>query len=94
VQALLPPYDLRHTFATRLLEAWCAPVCHFGIDRSLSFIGGNEPWRSTLGYARVSWEVKLRALEVLELSPPSPKIIFGVDSGNIPADSPLVQKAG
>jgi hypothetical protein len=48
----------------------------------------------TPGYAHVSWETMVRAVEVLEQSDLSAQITFGLDSGKIPANSFSARKAG
>jgi hypothetical protein len=47
----------------------------------------------TLGYADVTWETVVRAVEVLEQLVLSAQIVFGLDSGKIPGNSFLAQKA-
>jgi len=41
----------------------------------------------TPGYAHVSWEIMVRAVEALEQPVPAPEIVFGLDSGRIPANT-------
>ena len=61
----LRPYDLRHMFATRLLERG---VHHYVISALLGHsTSDGSGSRMTPGYARVSWETMVRAVELLEL---------------------------
>jgi len=91
----LRPYDLRHTFATRLLERG---VHHYVISallgHSTPLTGGGFASRMTPGYAHVGWETLVRAVEVLERPVSSIESNFGLDSGKIPADSQETRKAG
>ena len=48
----------------------------------------------TPAYAHVSWETMVRAVEVLEQQEFSTQIIFGWDSGKIPANGSNKKKAG
>jgi hypothetical protein len=79
--------DLRHTFATRLLERG---VHHYVISALLghsSPLAGAGFGSRTTGYAHVSWETMVKAVEALE-QPVSPdQNVFSLDSGKIPADS-------
>jgi len=93
--AELRPYDLRHTFATRLLERG---VHHYVIS---ALLGHSTPLvrpgfasRMTPGYAHVGWEPMVRATEVLKLPVSSVQSIFSLDSGEIPANSPGARKTG
>lgn len=91
----LRPYDLRHTFATRLLERG---VHHYVISalvgHSTPVVGGGFGSRMTSGYAHVSWEAMVRAVEILEQPIFSNPRIFVLDSGKIPAKPEKAQKAG
>lgn len=90
----LRSYDLRHTFATRLLERG---VHHYIISalmgHSTPIGGGGFGSRMTPGHAHVTWETMVRAVEALEQPILSAQIAFGLDSGKIPANSFLAQKA-
>jgi len=63
----LRPYDLRHTFATRLVERG---IHHFVISALLGHAtplsGFGHMSRMTPGYAHVTWEVMVAAVEALE----------------------------
>lgn len=91
----LRPYDLRHTFATRLLERG---VHHYVISALLGhsspLAGAGFGSHMTPGYAHVSWETMVKEVEVLK-QPVSPdQNIFSLYSGKIPADSLEAQKDG
>ena len=88
----LRTYDLRHTFATRLLERG---VHHYVISALMghsAFVGFGS--RMTPGYAHVSWEAMVRAVESLEQPVPTVQSFSFLDSGKIPANGFLAQKAG
>jgi integrase len=91
----LRPYDLRHTFATRLLERG---VHHYVISALLGhsspLAGAGFGSRMTPGYAHVSWETMVRAVEALEQPVLPDQNIFSLDSGKIPANPEKAQKAG
>ena len=63
----LRPYDLRHTFATRLLERG---VHHFVISALLGhatpMTGFGAASRMTPGYAHATWETLVTAVAMLE----------------------------
>jgi integrase len=63
----LRPYDLRHTFATRLLERG---VHHFVISallgHSTPMAGFGYASRITSGYAHATWDTMVAAVETLE----------------------------
>jgi integrase len=90
----LRPYDLRHTFATRLLERG---IHHYVISalmgHSTPLAGAGLGSRMTPGYAHVSWETMVRAVEVLEQPISLNQNIFSLDSGKIPANSWEARKA-
>jgi integrase len=90
----LRPYDLRHTFATRLLERG---IHHYVISALLGhsspLAGASYGSRMTPGYAHVSWETMVRAVEVLEQPVSSDQNVFSLDSGKIPADKLEGRKA-
>ncbi|MGZ8844701.1 MAG: hypothetical protein ACXW18_13625, partial [Pyrinomonadaceae bacterium] len=77
-----------HTFATRLLERGIHPyVISALLGHSANLMGGGFGSRMTPGYAHVSWETMVAAVQALEQPISSPKIILGLDSGKIPAKS-------
>jgi integrase len=66
----LRPYDLRHTFATRLVERYVpTPVISALLGHSRQS-GGVQESRITTGYAHATWEAMQRAVESLEYGPP------------------------
>jgi site-specific recombinase XerD len=73
----LKPYDLRHTFATRLQERY---VHQYTISELLGHsqpIGGfGQASRITPKYSHTTWEAMRRAVESLEYDP-SEIIVFG-----------------
>lgn len=88
----LRPYDLRHTFATRLLERG---VHHYVISALMGHsMSGGFGSRMTSGYAHVTWEAMVRAVDALERPAPAMENMFRPDSGKIPSNSFLAQKAG
>jgi integrase/recombinase XerD len=91
----LRPYDLRHTFATRLLDRG---VHHYVISALLGHaspsMGGRFSSRITPGYAHVSWEGMVRAVELLEQPVNPSEKILSLHSGKIPANSHETRKAG
>ncbi|HEY0349162.1 MAG TPA: tyrosine-type recombinase/integrase, partial [Pyrinomonadaceae bacterium] len=64
----LRPYDLRHTFATRLVERG---VHHFVISALLGhatpIAGFGYASRMTPGYAHATWEAMVDAVKTLDL---------------------------
>lgn len=92
----LRPYDLRHTFATRLVERG---VHHFVISALLGHArplsGFGYASRITPGYAHATWETMVTAVESLEYPPPRQSLqIFGSESGKSLANLIEVRKAG
>jgi integrase len=73
----LRPYDLRHTFATRLQERY---VHHYTISALLGHAqpvqGFGHESRITPGYSHTTWEAMARAVESLEYEP-AEIIVFG-----------------
>lgn len=66
----LRPYDLRHTFATRLVERYVpTPVISALLGHSMPVMGIAQS-RITSGYAHATWEAMQRAVESLEHDPP------------------------
>jgi hypothetical protein len=78
------PYDLRHTFATRLLERG---VHHFVISALLGhatpMMGFGAASRMTPGYAHATWETMVMAVAMLE-QPLEPKQISFAVAGSMP----------
>jgi len=63
----LRPYDLRHTFATRLLERGVHQfVISALLGHSTPMSGLGQMSRITTGYAHATWELMVRAVESLE----------------------------
>ncbi|HEV8186828.1 MAG TPA: tyrosine-type recombinase/integrase [Pyrinomonadaceae bacterium] len=90
--ANLRPYDLRHTFATRLLERG---VHHYVISALMGHaVSASFGSRMTPGYAHVSWDAMVSAVQSLEQPAPSIQNVFNLDSGKIPSKSILAQKVG
>lgn len=66
----LRPYDLRHTFATRLVERYVpTPVISALLGHSMLMAGFQES-RITPGYAHATWEAMQKAVESLEYGVP------------------------
>ena len=80
----LRPYDLRHTFATRLLERG---VHHFVISALLGhatpMMGFGAASRMTPGYAHATWDTMVAAVATLEQPLPLKQISFAV-AGSMP----------
>ena len=63
----LRPYDLRHTFATRLLERGVHQfVISALLGHSTPMSGFGQSSRITPGYAHTTWELMMSAVESLE----------------------------
>jgi integrase len=80
----LRPYDLRHTFATHLLERG---VHHFVISALLGhatpMTGFGAASRMTPGYAHATWDTMVAAVATLEQPLPLKQISFAV-AGSVP----------
>ncbi len=87
----LRPYDLRHTFATRLLERG---VHHFLISallgHSTPMTGFGHGSRMTPGYAHATWDALVTAVETLEQDLPLKE---AASAGDLPRVEQL-RKAG
>lgn len=80
-------YDLRHTFATRLLERGVHQyIISSLLGHSKSSLGFGAS-RITPGYAHVTWEIMVRAVESLEYPVPSLESVFGSRLGKILANA-------
>ena len=67
----LRPYDLRHTFATRLVERYVPmAVISALLGHSMAHPGIHLEFRITPGYAHATWEAMQRAVESLEYAVP------------------------
>ena len=88
-------YDLRHTFATRLVERG---VHHFVISALLGHAvplsGFGYASRITPGYAHATWEAMVSAVASLEQPVPYRQQIFGPGSGKILANAAEKSQAG
>ena len=77
----LRPYDLRGTFATRLVERG---VHQYVISALMGHVLPSEGFghesRITPGYAQATWQAMVRAVESLEFAP-AEIIVFGTQSG-------------
>ena len=63
----LCPYDLRHTFATRLLNRGVHQyVISALLEHAMPLTGFGHASRITLGYAHATWEAMVAAVESLE----------------------------
>lgn len=91
----LRPYDLRHTFATRLLERGVHQyVISALLGHSTYRAGFGLGSRMTPGYAHVTWGPMMRAVALLEEPISSSQDVFSSDSGKIPANCFEARKAG
>ena len=61
----LRPYDLRHTFATRLLGRGEYMISAL-LGHAMPFNGFGHASRITPGYAHATWEAMVEAVETLE----------------------------
>ena len=83
----LRPYDLRHTFATRLVERGVHPyVISALLGHSMPVSGFGHESRITPGYAHATWETMVRAVESFE-HPPAALTVFQPQSGKSQAKS-------
>ena len=83
----LRPYDLRHTFATRLVERGIHPyVISALMGHSMPVSGFGHESRITPGYAHATWGAMVRAVENLE-HPPALPTTFQSQSGKSQAKS-------
>jgi integrase len=65
----LRPYDLRHTFATRLLDRGVHQyVISALLGHAMPVTGFGHASRITPGYTHVTWEAMVEAVETLEYS--------------------------
>lgn len=91
----LRPYDLRHTFATRLVERG---VHHYVISALLGHstpsTGFGHASRITPGYGHVTWDTMVRAVESLERPLPKRRQKFGSKSGKSLANRAEERKVG
>jgi integrase len=77
------PYDLRHTFATRLQERYVPnSTISALLGHSRPLKGFGQESRVTAGYSHATWEVMCRAVESLEYEP-AEILVFGAGSGKI-----------
>lgn len=85
----LRPYDLRHTFATRLVERYVpTPVISALLGHSMAVAGFGPESRITPGYAHATWEAMQRAVERLEHPVPDLSI-FQTNRDKIGTKQPL-----
>lgn len=96
----LRPYDLRHTFATRLLERNVPmQVISALLGHAAPLSGFGSASRITPGYAHATWDAMVWAVESLEYAPPGLSV-FESRSGKFQAketpteDTRDVQEAG
>lgn len=91
----LRPYDLRHTFATRLVERG---VHHFVISallgHSTPLSGFGYASRITPGYAHATWDAMVAAVESLEYPATLGKNIFALESAKSLPNEIEARKAG
>jgi site-specific recombinase XerD len=91
----LRPYDLRHTFATRLVERG---VHHFVISallgHSTPLTGFGFASRITPGYAHATWEAMVAAVESLEHPSPFKLNVFAAESAKSQPEAGEARKAG
>jgi integrase len=77
----LRPYDLRHTFATRLVDRSIHEyVISALLGHTMPVSGFGYASRITPGYAHATWEAMARAVESLEYPPAFPSV-FQSQSG-------------
>lgn len=92
----LRPYDLRHTFATWLLDRGVHQyVISALLSHAMPLTGFGHASRITPGYAHATLEAMVAAVESLE--EPAPKQqqqVFGLESGKILANQAEERKVG
>lgn len=77
----LRPYDLRHTFATRLQERYVPnSTISALLGHSRPVQGFGQESRITAGYSHATWEAMCRAVESLGYDP-AEIVVFGAGSG-------------
>lgn len=77
----LRPYDLRHTFATRLQERYVPnSTISALLGHSRPVQGFEQESRITAGYSHATWEAMRRAVESLEYDP-AEIVVFDAGSG-------------
>ena len=91
----LRPYDLRHTFATRLVERG---VHHFVISallgHSTPVTGFGYASRITPGYAHATWDAMVAAVESLEHQASLKRNVFAAESATSQMKASEARKAG
>jgi len=92
----LRPYDLRHSFATRLLERGVHQyVISTLLGHAMPLTGFGHASRITPGYAHATWEAMVAAVESLEHPvPKQQQQVFGSESGKILANEAEERKVG
>ena len=92
----LRPYDLRHTFATWLLDRGVHQyVISALIGHAIPLTGFGHASRITPGYAHATWEAMVAAVESLEQPVPKhQQQVFGSESGKILANQAEERKVG
>ncbi|MEA2172495.1 MAG: hypothetical protein QOD00_87 [Blastocatellia bacterium] len=92
----LRPYDLRHTFATRLLDRGVHQYMISALlGHAMPLSGFGHASRITPGYAHTTWEAMVAAVESLEYSDLKRlQQVFGSESGKILANGEEARKAG
>ncbi|HEV7844512.1 MAG TPA: site-specific integrase [Pyrinomonadaceae bacterium] len=91
----LRPYDLRHTFATRLVERGVHPfVISALLGHATPLSGFGHASRITPGYAHATWDAMVAAVESLDQPVPQRQQVFGSKSGKILANGSEERKAG
>jgi integrase len=89
-------YDLRHSFATRLLERGVHQyVTSTLLGHAMPVTGFGHASRITPGYAHATWEAMVAAVESLEQpAPKQQQQVFGSESGKILANRAEERKVG
>lgn len=89
----LRPYDLRHSFATRLLDRGVHQyVISALLGHAMPLTGFGHASRITPGYTHVTWEAMVIAVGSLEK--PIPRQIFSSRSGKSLANQSEERKVG